>query len=119
MCRTASGSIGRSWSPWSTALIARRRPPARALVREGVDAQVAGLAVVGVDRVPLAPGADAVDDLVRLARELERGLRPEALGQVAEALPPAVDEAAVAPRRATAADVLLEQHDRAPGLARR
>ena len=85
--------------------------PVRRLVGKGVDAQVTGLHVVGVDAMLLAPRADPVDDLIGLARHLECRIESEALGQVIEALPPAVDEAAVSPRRPTTADVLLEQHD--------
>ena len=116
--RTAAGSTGWSWSPGTDRAEALDGlVPVGRLVRERVHAQVAGLDEVRVDPVLRAPLTDAVDDFIGLARDLERGVCVEALGQVGEALPPAVDEAAVASGRPAAADVLLDEHDPRVGAA--
>ena len=106
----------------STRLELRRRIRARAsvrtassqsvrLAREGVDAQVAGRHEPGVDAVashhaPIPSTTSSASRAISIAAS-----RPYRSHQVAEALPPAVDEAAVAPARPAAADVLLEHDD--------
>src|SRR5687768_15484902 len=85
--------------------------PVRRLVRERIDPQVPGLDVMRVDSVAPAPVTDPVHDLIGLPGDREGRVLSEALGQVADALPPAVDEAAIASGRPTAADVLLEHDD--------
>ncbi len=77
----------------------------------GGDDQHAGLAVSGVDAVLLAPRPDRSHRLRHGARRGQRRLGAVQLFQRVELIPPGIHEAAVAPGRAAAADVLLEQDD--------
>src|SRR5204863_1288580 len=75
------------------------------------DAEVASAPVPDVDVVLLRPGRDLVDALDRGAADLQ-GLRLAVhLAQQVELLPEPIEEPAVAPARASAADVLLEEDD--------
>src|SRR5664279_73607 len=78
---------------------------------------MAAAVVVRVDPVLGAEGADLADRLLRGLRDRERPVAAAELHERAELGPPGEREPAVAPARATAADVLLEHDDVARGLA--
>src|SRR4029079_11763262 len=65
----------------------------------------------GIEFLLLAEPPDPGHALLTRAAERERLRAPESSAQLAERAPPAVDESAVAPARAAATDVLLEEDD--------
>ena len=73
---------------------------------------VAGAGEPGVDVLLGAPGADRLHALGRGATDVQRALATEALDQRRQMRPQRLAEAAVAPARAVAAQLGLEQHDR-------
>ncbi len=83
------------------------------LRRRGRHLEHPALAQPDVLAARLGPGADAGDDLLPRARELERPLFAEHREDRGEGAPVAVDEAAVAAARPVPADLRLEQRDAA------
>ena len=86
--------------------------PRAELGRRGRRPEPAAAAVVRVDPSALAERAELVHRLHRGADEPEGLLLPGALDQRLDLRPPGEREAAVSARRAAAADVRLDEHDR-------
>ena len=95
-----------------------QRPSPAAGVRGcGGDGEVAGHPEPGVDALGLAPRADLAGRTPHVHQQFERVRFAVGVDQVDDVSPPAVAEAAVAPARPAAADVLFEQHDVEPRIA--
>ena len=106
----------RSGAPSARGRLDRSRP-ASSKAGAGRDAQVAGLVEPGVHVVVLAPRADRGHRLARRVEQRARRLVAEALAQRGRAQPERLAESAVAPARAVAADLALQQGPRWPGSA--
>ena len=85
--------------------------PGAELRRPGRGQQVAGVAVVAVDVVRGGEGSDPLDGRRDLPRQPHAVLGAEVGDQPRQLVPPASRPAAVAPRCAGTAGLLLEQHD--------